>query len=52
MSVVTNLSRDCEAELGRRDDVLEIVNVHDGRDGSAGCSEEIEYTAASFRQVR
>ena len=52
VSVVTNLSRDCEAELRRRDDVLEIVNVHDGGDGSTRSSEEIEHAAASFRQVR
>lgn len=52
MSVVPNLSRDCKPELRRRDDILKIVDVHDGRDRSTGSSKEIENTAASFRQVR
>lgn len=49
MSVVTNLSRYCKAELRRSDDILKIVNVHDGGDRSTGSSKEIENTAASFR---
>lgn len=52
VSVIPNLSRDSIAELRRSDDILKIVNVHDGGDRSTGSSKEIENTAASFRQVR
>lgn len=52
MRVLADLGGDGGAEVGLGDDVVEVVDVHDGGDGSAGGPEEIEHPVPRLLQAR
>ncbi|GER46304.1 aldolase-type TIM barrel family protein [Striga asiatica] len=51
VGILADLGRDDGAELGRRGDVIEGVDFHDGGDGSAGGLEELEHPLPRLRQT-
>lgn len=52
VGILANLGGDCGAELGNGSDVVEVIDVHDGWDGSARWPEEIEDSVPRFLQTR
>lgn len=48
MGVFADLGGDGGAKLRRGSDVVEVVNFHDGRNGSASGFEELEGSSPSF----
>lgn len=52
MSVLPNLGGDGGTELGGGNDVVQDVDFHDGRDGSARSLEELEHALTRLRQAR
>ena len=52
VGVLADLGGDGGAELGDRNDVVEVVDFHDGWQRSASCPEEIEDSLPRFLQTR
>lgn len=50
--VLADLLGDGGAELGRGDDVVEVVDLHDGGDGAARLPEEVEHAVPRLLQRR
>lgn len=51
VGVLANLGGDGGAKLGLGDDVVEVVDLHDIRDGSTGGPEEVEHAAPRLLQA-
>lgn len=52
VGVLADLGGDRGAELGDGDDIVEVVDLHDGGEGSAGHLEEFERPLASLLHAR
>lgn len=50
--VLADLLGDGGAELGRGDNVVEVVDLHDGGDGAAGLLEEVEHAVPRLLKRR